>query len=73
MRRVYPRDVFPSAWIKLDELASNGVLFSSEQVFEELGGNVRAMAKHFSRDRRQIYRWLEAYGLKERRKAKKGK
>jgi transcriptional regulator with GAF, ATPase, and Fis domain len=36
-------------------------------VFEELEGNVRAMAKHFGRDRRQIYRWLDSYGLKERR------
>ncbi|HTM22217.1 MAG TPA: sigma 54-interacting transcriptional regulator [Kofleriaceae bacterium] len=38
-----------------------------EAVFEQLDGNVRAMAKHFGRDRRQIYRWLEAYDLKERR------
>ncbi|MBX7082088.1 MAG: sigma 54-interacting transcriptional regulator [Nannocystaceae bacterium] len=29
-----------------------------------LGGSVRALAKHFARDRRQIYRWLEAYGLR---------
>jgi hypothetical protein len=36
MQRVYPRDVFPSAWMKLDELASNGALISSEQVLEEL-------------------------------------
>ena len=26
-------------------------------------GSVRATAKHFERDRRQIYRWLELYGL----------
>ncbi|MEM7160334.1 MAG: sigma 54-interacting transcriptional regulator [Myxococcota bacterium] len=36
-------------------------------VFEQLDGNVRAMAKHFARDRRQIYRWIEAHGLTERR------
>jgi DNA-binding NtrC family response regulator len=27
-------------------------------------GSVRAVAKHFGRDRRQIYRWLDAYGLR---------
>ncbi|HUH03764.1 MAG TPA: sigma 54-interacting transcriptional regulator [Kofleriaceae bacterium] len=37
-------------------------------VFEQLEGNVRAMAKHFGRDRRQIYRWLDSFGLNERRK-----
>jgi hypothetical protein len=36
MRRVYPLDVFPSAWEKLDELAISGSLVSTEQVFEEL-------------------------------------
>ncbi len=40
-------------------------------VLDELGGNVRAMAKHFGRDRRQIYRWLEAFGLSEQRNAKR--
>jgi transcriptional regulator of acetoin/glycerol metabolism len=34
------------------------------RVHAALGGNVRAMARHFDRDRRQIYRWLEALGLK---------
>ncbi|HEU5055023.1 MAG TPA: sigma 54-interacting transcriptional regulator [Kofleriaceae bacterium] len=29
----------------------------------ELDGNVRALARRFNRDRRQIYRWIEAYGL----------
>jgi transcriptional regulator with PAS, ATPase and Fis domain len=29
----------------------------------ELEGNVRALARRFNRDRRQIYRWIEAYGL----------
>jgi transcriptional regulator with GAF, ATPase, and Fis domain len=38
-------------------------------VFERLEGNVRAMAKHFGRDRRQIYRWLDSFGLNERRKS----
>ncbi len=34
------------------------------EVFERLAGNVRALAKHFDRDRRQIYRWIESYGLR---------
>jgi transcriptional regulator with GAF, ATPase, and Fis domain len=29
-------------------------------------GSVRATAKHYGRDRRQIYRWMEAFGIKER-------
>ncbi|MBZ0238914.1 MAG: helix-turn-helix domain-containing protein, partial [Deltaproteobacteria bacterium] len=29
-----------------------------------LGGSVRAVARHFGRDRRQIYRWLESHGLR---------
>ena len=36
-------------------------------VFEQLEGNVRGMAKHFGRDRRQIYRWIEAHGLSDKR------
>jgi DNA-binding NtrC family response regulator len=35
--------------------------------FEELGGSVHGLAKRFGRDRRQIYRWMESYNLKERR------
>jgi transcriptional regulator with GAF, ATPase, and Fis domain len=42
------------------------------EVFDRLDGNVRAMAKHFERDRRQIYRWIESYGLGERRQGGKG-
>jgi transcriptional regulator with GAF, ATPase, and Fis domain len=34
------------------------------EVWERLGHSVRAVAKHFGRDRRQIYRWLEAHGLR---------
>ena len=30
------------------------------------GGSVHAAARHFERDRRQIYRWLDAYGLRDR-------
>jgi transcriptional regulator with GAF, ATPase, and Fis domain len=32
-------------------------------VYTALGRSVRAAAKHFGRDRRQIYRWLERYGI----------
>jgi DNA-binding NtrC family response regulator len=35
--------------------------------FEQLGGSVRALARHFARDRRQIYRWIEAHGITDRR------
>ena len=34
--------------------------------YERLEGSVRALARHFGRDRRQIYRWLANHGLKER-------
>ncbi len=50
--------------------AADGVPTREEFVraFDELGGSVHALARRFSRDRRQIYRWLEAYGLREGRK-----
>jgi len=32
-------------------------------VYEGTARNVRATAKHFGKDRRQIYRWLELYGI----------
>jgi transcriptional regulator with GAF, ATPase, and Fis domain len=32
--------------------------------YEELKGSVRGLARRFRRDRRQIYRWVEAYGLR---------
>ncbi|MBI4953171.1 MAG: sigma 54-interacting transcriptional regulator [Myxococcales bacterium] len=35
-----------------------------ERVLAATEGSVRATAKHFGRDRRQIYRWLEHYGLR---------
>jgi transcriptional regulator with GAF, ATPase, and Fis domain len=34
----------------------------------EHGGSVRAVARRFGRDRRQIYRWLEAFGLNQERR-----
>ena len=39
------------------------------ETLARLGGSVRATAKHYRRDRRQIYRWLEAFGLKDRAKS----
>jgi DNA-binding NtrC family response regulator len=35
-----------------------------ERMYHELGGSVRALARHFGRDRKQIYRWLAALGIK---------
>jgi len=32
--------------------------------YDELKGSVRGLARRFRRDRRQIYRWVDAYGLK---------
>jgi DNA-binding NtrC family response regulator len=31
--------------------------------YEASGRSVRAMSKHFGKDRRQIYRWLESFGI----------
>jgi transcriptional regulator with GAF, ATPase, and Fis domain len=33
------------------------------RVYVSLERSVRATAKHFAKDRRQIYRWLDAYGI----------
>ena len=33
------------------------------RVYEATGRNVRATSKHFGKDRRQIYRWLELFGI----------
>jgi transcriptional regulator with GAF, ATPase, and Fis domain len=37
------------------------------RAFHELSGSVHGLARRFDRDRRQIYRWIEAYGLAEAR------
>ncbi len=36
------------------------------RAWETHGGNVSALARAFQRDRRQIYRWADAYGLRAR-------
>jgi transcriptional regulator with GAF, ATPase, and Fis domain len=36
------------------------------RVLEEHDGSVRATAKHYGRDRRQIYRWMDQYELREK-------
>ena len=33
------------------------------EAYRQHAGSVRALARHFGRDRRQIYRWLESHGL----------
>jgi transcriptional regulator with GAF, ATPase, and Fis domain len=43
---------------------------SKEELTEVLamyGGSIRATARHYGRDRRQVYRWIEAYGLKAKK------
>ena len=35
-----------------------------EAAMDQYDGSVRAVAKHFGRDRRQIYRWLKNYGFR---------
>jgi transcriptional regulator with GAF, ATPase, and Fis domain len=37
-----------------------------EAVYRANGESVRATSKHFGRDRRQIYRWLEQFGIERR-------
>lgn len=36
LRTVYPKDVFPSVWDKMGDLADTGILISTEEVYEEL-------------------------------------
>ena len=35
-----------------------------QRALERFGGSVRATAKHYRRERRQIYRWMQAHGLR---------
>jgi transcriptional regulator with GAF, ATPase, and Fis domain len=47
--------------------AANKPIPTREEIvaaYEKLKGSVRALARHFGRDRRQIYRWLTQYGLR---------
>jgi DNA-binding NtrC family response regulator len=36
------------------------------RILDDNGGSVRATAKYFGRDRRQIYRWMDQYGLRDK-------
>jgi transcriptional regulator of acetoin/glycerol metabolism len=63
----------PPAAPALSELGSSSGKPTREEflrVYDDLGRNVRALAKHYDKDRRQIYRWLESYGI--RREAGEG-
>ena len=33
------------------------------EALESSGWNIRAVARHYARDRRQVYRWMDAYGI----------
>jgi Sigma-54 interaction domain/FHA domain len=37
-----------------------------EAAFTECAGSIHALARFFDRDRRQIYRWLDLYGMRDR-------
>ena len=58
-------------WLRTKAVKSKGRTIPSREeivaAYEQLAGSVHALARHFGRDRRQIYRWLDAYGLRERR------
>jgi len=41
------------------------------RAFHDLGGSVHALARRFGRDRRQIYRWIDAHGLTDVRSRQK--
>jgi DNA-binding NtrC family response regulator len=63
-RMVRPSDL--PAWAGLRDVAPTTAIPSSEDfvtMFEQLEGNVSALARHFARNRRQIYRWIEKHGL----------
>lgn len=51
---------------KLEDQAGSSIPTAEElvRVMRKLGGNVSRVARHYDRDRRQIYRWLEAYGIR---------
>jgi transcriptional regulator with GAF, ATPase, and Fis domain len=34
--------------------------------YDELEGNIHALARRFDRDRRQVYRWIDGFGLRPR-------
>ncbi len=38
-----------------------------EVVMAQCGGSVHATARHYGRDRRQVYRWLDAFGMREKK------
>jgi transcriptional regulator with GAF, ATPase, and Fis domain len=72
LREVMP-ELFPDALVELAPEAPFALKTrapsdrpSREQflaVYESTGCSVRATSKHFGRDRRQVYRWLEQFGI----------
>jgi hypothetical protein len=36
LRRIYPADVFPTAWKKIDQLIQNSIICSCEEVYFEI-------------------------------------
>jgi DNA-binding NtrC family response regulator len=62
-----PREPNPQAPPEAASAAPKPPKPTAEELARALAehGSVRATAKHYQRDRRQIYRWMEAYVLKE--------
>lgn len=67
MRRVYPEDVFPGAWRKLNELAESRVIISIDEVLEELQAEDDEVTK-WAKRHAAIFLPLDAYVQTEAKK-----
>lgn len=61
-----PCDSEDDGWRETGEMPPKPSCEELERVLAECEGSVRATAKYFRRDRRQIYRWMDSYGLREK-------
>jgi hypothetical protein len=63
-RPVKPRGVRAAVGTTLTERRPVPTREEFEAAWKELGGSVRGVARKLGRDRRQVYRWADAYGLR---------